>query len=126
MDEERERLRHLNGGLLRLHKVLLTREQRTWEASHGRVTSHDLLQLLLNDEHFAWLRSLSRLMADIDTLIDSDKPVGTEDAEVFFRQTYWLLKSGDSGAFHAKYIHALQESPDVVMAHAAVSKLLKK
>ena len=90
------------------------------------MTPHALLQLLLHDEQFAWLRSLSRLMADIDGLVDSDEPVAADAADVFFRQTDWLLKSGDSGAFHAKYVHALQDSPEVVMAHAEISKLLRK
>ena len=34
-----------------------------------------------------------------------------------------LLKSGESGDFQAKYIVALQDSPDVIMAHAAVSRV---
>ncbi len=125
MDQNRERLRELGAGLVRLHSVLLNRERCAYETRRGPVTPHDLLPLLLHDEHFAWLRSLSTLMAQIDALVDSDEPVVARDAQRLFRETYRLLKSGESGAFQAKYIDALQESPDVVMTHAEVSKLLR-
>jgi hypothetical protein len=45
-------------------------------------------------------------------------------AETFVRQARALLRSGDSTTFATKYRDALQRSPDVVMAHAAVVKLL--
>jgi hypothetical protein len=41
-----------------------------------------------------------------------------------FREAYRLLKSGAGGDFQDKYNLALQDSPDVIMAHAAVSRVL--
>ena len=86
----------------------------------------ELLQLLLHDEHFAWLRSLSMLMARIDALVDADESVADDEAQGVLRETYRLLKSGESGVFQDKYRDALQESPDVVMAHAGISELLRR
>jgi hypothetical protein len=124
VDPDRERLRQLSGRLLRLHKILLDRERCAYEARHGAVSSGDLLRLLLEDERFAWLRPLSTMIARIDELIDTDEPLAPADAQAVSREAYRLLKSGDRGAFQEKYRDALQESPDVVMAHADVSAVL--
>src|SRR5881409_1696608 len=81
VDQDRERLRDLSAGLVRLHALLLDRERRAYEERHGAVGSWELLQLLLHDEQFAWLRSLSSLMAQIDALVDTDEPVAAADAQ---------------------------------------------
>jgi hypothetical protein len=126
VDDERQRLRDLSRGLFRLHGLLLDRERRTYERQFGRVGSNELLRLLLNHNHFAWLRSLSGLMARIDEMVDTEDPVTASDAERLLRETHRLLKSGDSGAFQDKYRDALQESPDVVMVHAGISEMLRR
>ena len=123
---DRQRLRELSSRLVGLHSLLLDRERRAYETLHGSVGARELLHLLINDEQFAWLRSLSTLMAQIDALVDAGEPLAAADAELLLRETYRLLKSGDSGAFHDKYRDALQESPDVVMAHAGISELLRR
>src|SRR5947207_4954756 len=123
--QERQRLRELSSRLVRLHSLLLDRERRAYEDQHGPVGPRELLHLLINDEQFAWLRSLSTLMAQIDALVDAGEPVAVADAQLLLRETYRLLKSGDSGAFQNKYPDALQESPDVVMVHAGISELLR-
>ena len=51
-------LKDLRSGLLRLHKVLLDWERSGYERIHGRQSSHDLLQVLLSDPQFAWLRPM--------------------------------------------------------------------
>jgi hypothetical protein len=126
MDEDRQRLRDLSAGLVRLHALLLERERRTYETRHGRVGARELLQLLLQDGHFAWLRSLSMLMARIDALVDAEEPLEAQDVRDLLGETYRLLKSGDSGVFQDKYRDALQESPDVVMVHAGISEVLRR
>ncbi len=122
--DERERLRDLSRRLLRLHKMLLDREREAYEQRHGAIPSGALFRLVLDDEAFAWLRTLSALIAQIDTAVDADEPIGHEDAERAFRETYRLLKSGSEGHFQDRYRVALQDSPDVVMAHADVSRVL--
>src|ERR671937_700856 len=126
VDEARERLRDLGVRLVRLHALLLERERHAYEAQHGPVGSWELLQLLLHDAQFAWLRSLSRLMAQIDALVDGDEPVAAGDAQELMRDAYRLLSSGESGVFQDKYRAALQESPDVVMVHAGISGMLRR
>ena len=121
--DDRERLRDLSSRLVRLHKVLLDRERRTYEGAHGSIPSGELFRLLLHDERFAWLRDLSAMIAHIDELADADGFVD-EDVQRMFRDAYRLLKSGGDGEFQARYRDALQDSPDAVMAHAEVSRVL--
>ena len=123
MDPERDRLRELSTRLLRLHRLLLDGERLAYETRHGAVAAGDLFRLVLDDPQFAWLRSLSALIARIDAAIDAEDALGSHEVEAAFREVYRLLKGGEGGDFRVKYHEALQRSPDVVMAHAAVSKL---
>ena len=125
MESDRARLSELSRRLLRLHGLLLDRERQAYERRHGAVKSRTLLDLLVHDEEFAWLRSLSGLIAHIDELVSGDEPLPAELIERVLAETSRLLKSDEQSAFHAKYRDALQESPDVVMAHSEVSKLLR-
>lgn len=125
MDQERERLRDLSARVVRLHKVLLDRQRRVHEDRRGAIAPAELFRLVLHDEEFAWLRSLSTLIARIDEMVDGDDPIAREDEAAVFGEAYRLLKSGGSGGFSDKYRDALQESPDVVIAHAEVSRVLR-
>jgi hypothetical protein len=117
------RLHELRTRLTRLHKTLLEEERSAYESAHGPVASGpELLRLLLHDEAFAWLRSLSAMIAAIDAALDEAED-GDAAAEPFVRQARALLRSGGSSVFDTKYRDALQRSPAVVMAHAAVVKL---
>ena len=124
MDQDRDRMRVLSSRLLRLHGVLLDRERRAYEDRHGSIASRELLHLLLHDAQFSWLRSLSSMIAKIDEVVDADEPLPPESLQSAFREAHRLLKSGAGGDFQDKYHLALQDSPDVIMAHAAVSRVL--
>ena len=117
-------MRVLSSRLLRLHGVLLDRERRAYEDRHGSIASRELLHLLLHDAQFSWLRSLSSMIAKIDEVVDADEPLPPQSVQSAFREAYRLLKSGAGGDFQDKYHLALQDSPDVIMAHAAVSRVL--
>src|SRR5262249_20319035 len=119
-----DRLRALRDRLLRLHAALLDRERRAWEAEHGPITSGRFLQLLIHDDAFAWLRPLSGIIASSEAGFDEDGLPA--DVEPFFREAQRLLRSGEAVAFATKYHAALQESPDIVMAHADVVKTLPR
>jgi hypothetical protein len=120
----RERLRALSTGLVRLHRLLLDRERNLYEERHGAIPSRDVFGLVLNDPRFAWLRSLSTLIAQIDEVVDADEAIAPETVQSAFREARRLLKSGDPGEFRDKYHAALQDSADIVMAHADVSRVL--
>ena len=73
--DERGRLRDLSTSLMRLHRLLLDRERGLYEDRHGTIPTRELFSLVLNDEQFAWLRSLSTLIAQIDEVVDADRVV---------------------------------------------------
>ena len=125
MNQDRDLLRELSARLLALHKLLLDRERRVYEERHGPADAGQMLRLLLQDEQFAWLRPLSKLVAQMDDLVDSHEPVSKEDAERTYGEAFRLLGSGDPGVFQDKYRDALQASPEVVMAHASIRAVLR-
>jgi hypothetical protein len=120
------RLQDLRTRLLHLHKLLLDDARRDWEATYGPVSSHELLQLAMQHERFAWLRALSGMISSIDAAVDeAEGALPATEAEVFVRQVEALLGVTGQGAFETKYRDALQRSPEVVMAHAAVIQLIR-
>jgi hypothetical protein len=112
--------------LLHLHKTLLDFERANYEKVNGKVTPNQLLNLLLQDEHFAWLHVISELVVRIDELLDSKEPPNEEDAETIIREARKLLTPVEIGEeFGSKYQYALQQDPNVVMAHQEVRDSLK-
>ena len=70
-DRTRQRLTDLRNGLLKLHKVLLDSERDAYDHNISRITSSgQLLDLVLNDPFFAWLRELSQFIVLIDETLD--------------------------------------------------------
>ena len=122
----RAELHQLSKALLRLHKTLLDGERAAYERRHGAITSNGTyLQLVLGDPAFAWLRNLSRLMAELDDLADSDDASATEKIPELMSSLQTLLTpvEGDD-AFRGRYHEALQRDPETVLAHATVRNLL--
>lgn len=125
--ETREQLRELSRRLLRLHKALLDLNQREYAADHLPPSSGtELLHLVLDDPHFAWLRALSSLIVQLDDLALTDELATEDDARQHVRRVEGLLHSsgGDNAEFGERYRDALQKSPEVVVAHGHVMALL--
>jgi hypothetical protein len=127
-DLARARMVDLRRGLLKLHKALLDSERLTYERIHGRIESPgEFFQLVVGDPWFEWLRRLSELVVQIDEMLDSDEAATAIDAAHMIDQARMLLKPSEDGSgFGKRYYDALQRDPDVVLAHAAVKKLLRK
>lgn len=121
------RLGDLRRGLLHLHKVLLDSERAVYEQARGRVSSGELLQLVINHEQFTWLRSISELIVRIGEMTYDDEPITTDNAESLLAQARTLLKPSEEGNdFERKYFASLQSDPDAVLAHREVAKILDK
>lgn len=122
----RERLGALRRSLLHLHKALVDSERLTFERVQGRIgSSGELLQLVLHDPWFVWLRPVSALIVEIDELLDSEAGASEQDVRDIIGHARALLTPAEEGsAFATNYYEALQRDPGVVMAHAGVSKVL--
>ena len=124
----RDALKELRHALLRLHKLLLDLERRDYERARGRIgNSYEFLQLVLKDPWFDWLHRLSELIVQIDETLDphSESPATEADAKALIERAKALLVPAETGSeFQKNYFLALQQSPDVVLLHSEVVKLL--
>ena len=125
-DPHIHRLVDLRLDLLRLHKTLLEMERINFEKRFGRVNSGELLQLVLNDAQFAWLRMISALVVEIDEVLNGDEPATLNDFEDLISQARLLFTSPGNEEFKTKYEAALQREPAVVIAHSAVMQMLRQ
>ena len=128
-DTTRDSLKVLRQGLLRLHKLLLDLERRDFERARGRISnSYEFLQLVIKDPWFDWLHRLSELIVQIDETLDthdSDAPATEADAAALVERAKTLLSPSETGSeFQKNYFLALQQSPDVVLLHSDIMKLL--
>jgi hypothetical protein len=116
----------LRDALLALHKALVETERVSYEQTIGPIQSpNQFLQLLTNDPWFAWLHPLSQLIVALDEAQEEKKPVTAADRDALLNQVRLLLVPTESGdGFSKHYYDALQREPDVVLAHAEVTRVL--
>ena len=121
-----QRLVALREALLILHKTLVDSERESYEKTIGAIQSQNhFLQLLIRDPWFAWLQPFSQLIVSMDETLEQDEPLTLAAAEALVKQTRLLLVASEAGeGFSRHYFDALQRDPDVVLAHAEVSKLI--
>lgn len=125
----REKLKVLRQGLLKLHKILLDSERRDYERARGPISnSYEFLQLVLKDPWFDWLHRLSEIIVQIDETLDArdaEAPATEADASALVDRVKTLLTPAETGSeFQKNYFLALQQSPDVVLLHSEVMRLL--
>jgi len=116
----RSRLDAAHHGLLAVHKTLLDHERMRYEQVRGRIESPgELLNLVLKDPWFEWLRPISMLVAQIDEFTESRQPTDPREGEALLTQARSLLIPGEEGtSFQREYYRAIQQSPEVALAHA--------
>lgn len=120
------KLRDVRTTLLRLHKTLLEFERQGYERGQGRITnSYEFLQLVMNHPWFAWLRQLSELIVEMDEVLDARNASSESTAVALIEHSRILLTPNESGDdFQKKYFAAVQQAPEVVLAHAEFAKVL--
>jgi hypothetical protein len=118
-DSNRDRLTTLRNALLRLHKALLDSERASYERDVARITSAgQLLNLVLNDPWFSWLRELSQFIVWIDETLDLEQQAGAPDPDRLISQARDLISPSENGSgFSLAYYQAMQRDPGVVLAH---------
>jgi len=120
---ERAKLIALARALRDLHKQLIHVETQYFGAVGSPL---ELLQLVTNHPHFAWLQKLSGLMAQMDERLDEPETVTPEVATAYRSAIEELIGPSETGdqAFRTKYNALLHDAPEIVMAHGNVRQLL--
>lgn len=120
-------LHALRAPLLALHKEVLATERRNLERVHGALTGAQFLQIVADRLRYSWLVPFSELiLAFEDTLeaTDDEAEIATP-AELLDRARDLLLPPKEATPFGRRYLSLMQSEPALVMAHAAVAKLLR-
>lgn len=129
--DERQLLFDLRKGLLHLHKTLLDWERSAYERVHGRASASEILKAIVEDPQFAWLRPISELIVRIDETVETVETVEASadprvDIGALVARAREVVSPGEAQTPHAqRYLRALQEHPDAVFAHRAVTTVLK-
>jgi hypothetical protein len=126
-DADRQFLVDLRRALLQLHKTLLDWERAAYERIHGRTSPGSLLTALMTDAQFAWLRPISELIVRIDESLEIDALEGPEvDVDAIAGLAAGAIAADEAGTPVAQRHHqAMQQYPDAVFAHRAVTNVLK-
>jgi hypothetical protein len=111
-----------------LHKALLMLEAKKMEQALGRkVTPYELLGASLNDPNLAWLRVMSELIVNIDTVIDETPSLTAQEANKTVSEVLNVLEKPPgliATDFWTKYTEYLGSNPDIIMLHSKVKKTL--
>ena len=127
-DDLRETVKETALRLRALHRNLIHVTRAEYERTNGAVrNSSELLGLLMNNPSFAWLHALSRLMADVDELLECDVFHGSDAAAVRI-EVEKLIAPADrmDSEFFDRYRKALQIDPDVILTHADVRNTISR
>jgi hypothetical protein len=110
--------------LLDLHRALVEAERREYERLRGRLSDRAFLQALIGAPELAWLNPLTSLIVRLEELIEERAaPATLEDCIAEMRKLLRPLAEGQG--FQRKYAEAMQRSPDVVVAHGRVMRVLE-
>jgi hypothetical protein len=122
----KDRLNSLRTKLIVLHKALIDSERVEYEKSFGPLeTPQQFLKVLINDPWFAWLQPFSRMVVTIDEMLESEDPIPAEEVQALMGRARALLQvSEETDDSQRSYFEALQREPDVILAHAAVMKVV--
>ncbi|MBS0327878.1 MAG: hypothetical protein JSS46_15215 [Proteobacteria bacterium] len=117
----------LGRGLTALHRSLVERARRDFEREqHALFGAGELLRLLTSDPHFAWLRSLSELIVDLDVFLEVAPGPGDDDAAAVRAEVERLISPDPNteGSLGERYREYVLDDPAVAIAHAEVRQAL--
>jgi hypothetical protein len=119
---QRASLREAWKQLLPLHRALIDAAGADYKANVAPVAGPtQLLQLLQDDPFFGWLKPLTSLIVDLDTLTRTD--FERADVDAIVKRIEHLFGSAADAGFTAHYVPVLQRDVDVAIAHAAIRQI---
>jgi len=122
---ERETLRYALNILLKLHKSLIDFERARYEQLHGPMNAGQFLNVLLENESFAWLRRFSMLIVEIDEMFDLKDGASDEMVAANIQKIKDLITmTGTDDNFRERYQFALQNDEEAAGSQAQIQALL--
>lgn len=111
--------------LLKLHKTLVDHERRLYEGINGPLTAGQFLNVLIEDQDFAWLRKFSMLIVDIDEMFaQKDGFSASMVADHISALRNLVSMEGEDEEFLAKYQGALQQDIEAATHQGDLRTLL--
>lgn len=111
--------------LMPLHRALIDSASEEYKANGAAVAGPThLLQLLQEDPFFTWLKPLTSLIVDIDTMSRTD--FAREDVEAIVARLERFFGTDADAEFTARYIPVLQRDVDVAIGHASMRQILRR
>lgn len=125
MGEPIDDLRNAQPALISLHKALLDAERNEIERIHGRLSGPEFLQLISDPVRYGWLKPFSQLILAVDDALEPKEGLPVRPAEDVLADARALLAPPkDETPFGRRYVALMQRSPELVVAHAPMSRLL--
>lgn len=114
-----------------LHRVLAERARRDLETERLAVIQPGAwLSILTNDPQFAWLRTLSELMVDLDVFLEADPEPADDDAAAIRAEVERLIAPSsvadaetDFSRHYWRYVH---DEPTVAVVHGEIRQALDR
>jgi hypothetical protein len=121
----------LSNALRNLHRALVAHARHDYEVQRGAVLGiGELLQLLTSDVHFAWLRSLSELIVDVDVFLEADPAPGDDETSAVRAEVERLIAPAKPAApepdFTRRYWESVHADPQSAIAHGEVRQALDR
>lgn len=125
MVELRDAVAEVRRALLNLHLALVGVERREYERLSGRLPDTAFLEQLIDDPDLRWLAALTTLIVRLDEIeAEEDR----QQARALYRSCPGQIRkllTTEGSEFHRRYQRIMQQSPDVVVAHAALRGALE-
>lgn len=123
--ELRAALRDAWKQLMPLHRALIDAASAEYSATVAPVSGPThLLRLLQEDPFFEWLRPLTSIIVDLDTMSRTD--FGRADVDAIAARLERYFGSSPDAGFTERYRPLLQRDIDVAVGHANLRKILQR
>ena len=120
-----ETLKYARNILMTLHKSLIDFERAQYEMVHGKLNASQFLNLLLEDEKFAWLRKFSMLIVEVDEMFDLKDGISAEMVITNLAKMRQLVAMEDLDEyFKAKYKSGIEKDQSAAESHSRLQALL--
>ncbi len=126
-EDKKANLKGIRDRFLKFHKILMDKDRAAYEREFGVLAAGKFLEMLLNDERFAWLRTISILIVRIDEAFDLDDGMSSEMIEGFYTEMRDMFdESSEEYAQFKENLHKyLPDIPEAEKLKDEIVELLK-